>query len=136
MYDLWWLPYGRMVYSQQESSEWFDANLWQISIDGRSGTLTGKPKRITQWVGSYTYWLSASADGKRLVVQKGTSQNQVYLGELAARGTRMNAPQRLTHDDALDLPTAWTPDSKAVLLYSNRNGTSGIFKQEIRPGYG
>jgi len=41
----------------------------------------------------------------------------------------MNAPQRLTHDEANDFATAWTPDSKAVLLYSNRNGTPGIFKQ-------
>jgi eukaryotic-like serine/threonine-protein kinase len=131
MFDLWWLPEGRMAYSQQESSDPSDDNLWQIGIEGRSGTPTGNPKRMTQWAGSYTYWLSASADGKRLVVQKGTSQNQVYLGQLAAGGTRMNAPQRLTHDDALDLPTAWTPDSKAVLLYSNRNGTWGVFKQEI-----
>jgi eukaryotic-like serine/threonine-protein kinase len=131
MYDLWWLPDGRIVYSQQESSEWRDDNLWRIGIDGRSGSPTGKPKRITQWAGSYTYWLSASADGKRLVVQKGTSQNQVYLGELAAGGTRMTPPRQLTNYDADDYPAAWTPDSKAVIFESWRNNTWGIFTQQI-----
>jgi hypothetical protein len=55
----------------------------------------------------------------------------LYLGELAAGGTCMKPPRRLTHDEAFDLPTAWTPDSKAVLFDSNRNGTFGIFKQGI-----
>lgn len=75
--------------------------------------------------------LSASADGKRLVVVKQTSQAQVYLGELTAGGTRMKPPRRLTNDEAFDQPMAWTPDSKSVLFYSYRNGTASIFKQGI-----
>jgi eukaryotic-like serine/threonine-protein kinase len=53
------------------------------------------------------------------------------LGELAAGGTRMKPPRRLTNDEAIDYPNGWTPDSKAVLFTSNRNGTSGIFLQGI-----
>jgi len=75
--------------------------------------------------------LSASTDGKQLVLLKTTSQSQVYLGELAAGGTRMNPPRRLTNDEAFDYPNGWTPDSKAVLFTSERNGTRGIFKQGI-----
>jgi hypothetical protein len=75
--------------------------------------------------------LSASGDGKRLALRKGTYQAQVYLGELAAGGTRMNPPRRLTNEEANEDPTAWTADSKAVLFYSDRNGTWGIFKQVI-----
>jgi Tol biopolymer transport system component len=129
--DLCWLPDGRIVYAQQDSPNSSDDNLWQIGIDSHTGTPTGKPKRITQWAGSYLSALSASADGKRLTLQKTTYQQQVYLGELAAGGTRMNAPRRLTNDEASDSPAAWTSDSKAVLFNSNRNGTYGIFKQEI-----
>jgi Tol biopolymer transport system component len=40
-------------------------------------------------------------------------------------------PRRLTNDEANDVPRAWTPDSKAVLFRSDRNGSWGIFKQEI-----
>jgi hypothetical protein len=75
--------------------------------------------------------LSASADGKRLAFLKATFQAQVYLGELAAGGTRMSVPRRLTNDEASDLPSAWTADSKTVLFYSDRNGTNSILKQGI-----
>jgi eukaryotic-like serine/threonine-protein kinase len=134
--DLWlldsfWLSDGRMVYSRRESPGSDDYNLWQIGIDTHTGVPAGKPKRVTQWAGTSLWGLSASADGKRLVLQKSTFQGQVYLGELAAGGTHMNPPRRLTNDEALDLPTAWTPDSKAVVFQSNRNGSPGIFKQEI-----
>jgi eukaryotic-like serine/threonine-protein kinase len=134
--DLWlegfcWLPDGRIVYSRRESPRSDDGNLWQIGIDGQSGTPIGRPKRITQWAGSYLESLSASADGKRLTFRKITDQVQVYLGELAAGGTRMNAPRRLTNDEISDVPSAWTPDSKAVLFESYRNGTLSIFKQGI-----
>ena len=126
-----WLPDRRIVYSRQESLGSSDDNLWQIGIDTQTGTPIGKPKRITQWAGSHLQGMSASADGKRLVLRKATYQRQVYVGELAAGGTRMNPPRRLTNDEAYDEPTAWTADSKAVLFTSNRNGTWGIFKQGI-----
>jgi len=129
--DFCWLLEGRIVYSRPESRYSNDANLWQIGLDNHAGTPTSKPKHIAQWAGSYLWGFSASADGKRLVLLKTTSQSQVYLGELAAGGTRMNPPRRLTNDESYDYPSAWTPDSKAVLFVSNRNGTSGIFKQGI-----
>jgi serine/threonine protein kinase len=132
MADLSWLPEGRIVYARRESPNSSDDNLWQIGIDNQTGAPTGQPRRITQWAGSYLFGgISASADGKRLVVLKSTYRGQVFIGELAAGGTRMNPPRRLTNDEAWDMPTAWTGDSKAVLLQSDRNGTTGIFKQGI-----
>jgi len=41
------------------------------------------------------------------------------------------ANRRLTLDENQNNPFAWTPDSKAVLFNSNRNGTPQIFKQDI-----
>ncbi|HEY6293442.1 MAG TPA: protein kinase [Terriglobia bacterium] len=129
--DFCWLADDRIVYSQQESRGSSEANLWEIGIDAHWGAPTGKPKRITRWPGSLAGWLSASADGKRLTVTKETYQAQVYLGELAAGGTRMNPPRRLTNDEANDFPCAWTADSRGVLFVSDRNGTPGIFKDGI-----
>jgi serine/threonine protein kinase len=126
-----WLPEGRIVYARQESPRSSDDNLWQIWIDNNLRMPAGKPERITQWAGSYLGGLSASADGKRLALSKSTYQSEVYLGELAAGGTRMNAPRRLTNDDAMNMPGAWTADSKAVMLASDRNGREGIFKLGI-----
>jgi eukaryotic-like serine/threonine-protein kinase len=130
--DLSWLPEGRIVYARRESKNSSDDNLWQIGIDNQTGAPTGKPGRITQWAGSYLFGgISVSADGKRLVLLKSTYRGQVFLGELAAGGTRMNPPRRLTNDEAWEMPTAWTADSKAVLIQSDRDGTTGIFKQGI-----
>jgi serine/threonine protein kinase len=126
-----WLPRGRIVYARRESPLSTDDNLWQVGIDNHTGQPTGQPQRITQWAGSFLLGLSASTDGKRLVLLKQTTQAQIYLGELAAGGTRMNPPRRLTSGEAYDYPTAWTADSKAVLFVSTRNGTWGIFKQGI-----
>jgi Tol biopolymer transport system component len=125
-----WLPDRRIVYSQGETLL-NDANLWQIGVDPHTGIPNSKPKRITRWAGSSLRGLSASADGNRLVLQKETFPRQIYIGELAAGGTRMNPPQRLTHDEAYNATTAWTADSKSLLLYSDRNGKWGIYKQEI-----
>lgn len=129
--DFCWLADQRVIYSRQEAPASDDTNLWEISIDSQTGAPIGKPKRLTQWAGSYLNNLYASRDGKRLVLQKTTSQGQVYLGQLAAGGTRLNPPRRLTNDDAFDRVTAWMPDSKAVLFDSDRSGTPGIFKQLI-----
>ena len=126
-----WLPEGRIVYARQDSPDSSDSNLWQVGIDNHAGTPTGKPRRITQWGGFDLSAVSASANGERLVLLKQTYQAQVYLGELEAGGTRMKPPRRLTNDEAWDRPTAWMPDSTAVLFGSNRNGTMGIYRQGI-----
>jgi Tol biopolymer transport system component/DNA-binding winged helix-turn-helix (wHTH) protein len=129
--DYCWLRDGRIVYSREEPPSTFNAALWQVGINGQTGVPTDKPRRIAKWADSLIGELSASGDGKRLALLKMRSQQQVYLGELAAGGTRMNPPRLLTNDEASASPTAWTADSKAVLFWSDRNGTRGIFKQGI-----
>jgi serine/threonine protein kinase len=128
--DFWWFPDGRIVYSQGQSTLGND-NLWQVAVDSQAGTAIGRPKRITQWTGSGITSLSAPVDGKWLAFLKSTFQMQVFLGEVTKGGTHMSPPRRLTNDEALDMATAWTPDSKTVLFLSDRNGTLGVFKQGI-----
>jgi DNA-binding winged helix-turn-helix (wHTH) protein/Tol biopolymer transport system component len=120
--DFCWLPEGRIVYARRDSLGPSDSNLWQIAIDNHAGTPSGKPKRITQSAGSWFSAVSASADGKRLAILKQTDRSQIYLSTLAAGGTRISPPRRLTNDEANDEPSAWTADSAAVLFLSERNG--------------
>jgi Tol biopolymer transport system component len=75
--------------------------------------------------------MSVTSDGKRLVFLKGNPQGDVYVGNLEQNGKVLNALRRLTLDDRDDEPSGWTPDSKSVLFYSNRNGTYDIFRQSI-----
>ena len=126
------LPDGRMIYSVSEPPpKQSDANLWEIRIDARTGQAVSRPRRITNWAGFTLSGLSITADGKRLAFLKGTSQADVYIGELEGNGTRLKMPRRLTLDDRNDFPSAWTPDSQAVLFFSDRNGKWDILKQAL-----
>jgi roadblock/LC7 domain-containing protein len=50
---------------------------------------------------------------------------------LGPGGKTLGTLRRLTLDQRLDYATAWTPDSNAVVFYSNRDGPFHIFKQSI-----
>jgi serine/threonine protein kinase len=127
------LPDGRMVFSLAESATLLNnGNLWEIRLDIRTGRANGSPHRVTNWAGlSSLVDFSVTADGRHLAYLKGTAETDVFIGELEGNGTRLKLPQRLTFDDSLDFPGAWTPDGKAILFSSDRNGNLDIFKQAL-----
>ena len=131
----WWLADGRLIYSLGESEPRTggrDTNLWEMSADAASGRATSKPRRITNWSDFSIAGLNATADGKRLVFCRVSEQPDVYIGDLDASGRRLKTtPRRLTLDERGDNPTAWTPDSKAVLFQSDRSGKWAIYKQAL-----
>ena len=55
----------------------------------------------------------------------------VYVAALAPNGKELLSHKRLTLDENENSVFSWTPDSKAVLFSSDRNGTHEIFKQAI-----
>src|ERR1700693_2292322 len=94
----------------------------------QDGKISEPPKRITQGYGSISQ-VTGSADGKVLIFLRENWSPNIYIGTLAADGTQLLAHRRLTLDESASVPTSWTPNSTAVLFYSDRNGTSEIFKQ-------
>jgi Tol biopolymer transport system component len=54
----------------------------------------------------------------------------VYVAELTSGAEPVN-PRRLTLDDSSDFATNWTPDGRAVLFTSDRNGNRDIFRQAL-----
>jgi Tol biopolymer transport system component len=120
---LHWLPDGRLVYALAGH----DSSLWMVSLQ-QSGKISEPPKRIAQGNGRIRQ-VTGSADGKALTFLRENWSPSIYIGTLAADGTRLLAKRRLTLDESLNTPFSWTPDSKVVLFSSDRNGTSEIFKQ-------
>ena len=99
-------------------------------MDAGSGQPAGKPRRITNWTDFSLAGPNASADCKRLVFSRVSAQTDVYVGDLEKGGARLKTPpRRLTLDERNDRPSAWTPDSKAVLFISDRSGHYHIYKQ-------
>jgi hypothetical protein len=129
-----WLADGRLIYSLGGGASSYgfpDANLWEVKVDA-AGQPNVRPTRITTWAGFSLAGTNASAGGKRLVFGRVNVQTDVYVGDLEPGGTRLKTPpRRLTLDERNDLPTGWTPDSKAVLFQSDRSGNQDIYKQAL-----
>ena len=130
--DFWWGPDGRLIYSRSEPQpNEKNSNLWEIRIDPRTAKRSGEPRRITNWADFSFQDLTGTSDGRRLSTMKRSVQSDVYIGILERNGEGLKSVRRLTLDEHDDLPFGWTPDSKAVVFSSNRNGPIGIFKQSL-----
>jgi DNA-binding winged helix-turn-helix (wHTH) protein/Tol biopolymer transport system component len=126
---LYWLPNGRLIYTFGDEENQQGTSLWTISPQ-QSGKFAEFSKRITRGIG----WISqitGSDDGKLLAFLRENTLVSIYIAALAPDGTHLLTNRRLTPDENQNYPFAWTPDSKAVLFSSNRNGTPQIFKQAI-----
>jgi serine/threonine protein kinase/Tol biopolymer transport system component len=127
-----WLPSGRFVYCMIEpDSVWGENNLWEVRVDTKTGRPVSKPRRITNWAETITFDIRGTPDGKQLAVTRAIRQKHFYVGELEAGGRRLKNPRPLMLGESGDFPSHWTPDSKAVLFTSDRNGTWGIYKQGL-----
>ena len=130
--DFYWSPDGRILFSLMEEGTWPpDSNLWEIKIDANTGKTTSERRRLTNWPGSSFSQLTLTGDGKLLAFLKGTTESDVYVGELEEKGTRLKTPRRLTLNERNDWPMGWTLDGRAVLFWSDRNGTWDQFKQGV-----
>ncbi len=125
--SLYWLPDGRLIYTLGDPENLQGASLWAV-LPQRSVKALDSSKRITRGIG-WINQITGSADGKLLTFLRENTVSSVYIGALARDGTHLVGNRRLTLDENQNLPFAWTPDSKAVLFSSNRNGTSELFKQ-------
>ena len=97
----------------------------------QSGKTGSSSKRLTPreigWISQFT----ASDDGRVLTFLRENTLSSIYGATLASDGAHLLDNKKLTFDENNNTPSAWTPDSKAILFHSDRNGTSEIFKQAI-----
>jgi len=123
-----WLPDGRIIFSIL--SEGGGADLWAIRVDPSTGKQSGNATRLTSGKSFRADSMTASADGKRLIVLRQHDESQIYIGDLAF-GSKAFTPRRLTPDDWYNTVTDWTKDSQAIIFFSRRSGRWSIFKQNI-----
>jgi Tol biopolymer transport system component len=128
--SLVWTSDNRLLYSLSEPRpNQSDSNVWSVPLEAQ-GHVAGAASRLTATPDEVAN-LNASADGKRLAITKFSLNPDIYIAELNSSGTRLGTPRQLTLDVRRDFPFSWTPDSKAVLFASDREGIYHIFKQEI-----
>jgi tricorn protease len=89
----------------------YAGDLWLVGREGGNAT------RLTSGVGLETHPIF-SPDGTQIAFAGDYEGNlDVYVVPTAG-----GVPRRLTHHPSPDLPVAWTPDGKALLFRSSRDG--------------
>jgi serine/threonine protein kinase len=133
IYDVSWLPDGRLIYSKSEP-EIIGGNIcnfWETRLDSNTGRVMQEPRRLTSWSGFCMSDMSISADAKNLAFLKWTSRFTTYISGLDPNGDRISESMHFTPSESVDLPLDWTPDGKTLILYSNRTGQGGIYRQGL-----
>jgi DNA-binding winged helix-turn-helix (wHTH) protein/Tol biopolymer transport system component len=128
-----WVSTGRFIFTRYipGAGDYYSDDLWELPVDGNSGTPKGEPHRLTGWSGFWVKSLSATADGRHLEFLRGTSHESVFVGDVRNGTDRLNDVHRLTMDDYSDIPLAWTADSQQVIFSSMRTGHREIYRQAV-----
>ena len=129
---------GRILFLQPDSpNSGAPDQLWEMKTDLKTGRLLGAPHRIASLADQHpmaAYGISSTADGKQVTVVRASSRGAVFVGDIHEQPPRITHIQRLTPDEGFnDYPHAWTADSRAVILESNRHSIShyDLFEQTI-----
>jgi len=102
-----WARDGRIFYVASNPSEG-DTDLWEVRTDPRDHHVLGEPRRITHLVGAMSAELSLSDDAKRLAVLRVNILDDVWVGDLAPGGRRLEEVRRLDLDHRFrHYPVAW-----------------------------
>jgi serine/threonine protein kinase len=126
-----WLSESELIYIKTEPAPRSDANLWTVKLDPSSGLSSGLPQRRTNWTNFKMSSLSVDAKASRLCFLKYNWESDIYLGDIQTHGRKLASLRQLTREEARSLPFAWTPDGRAVLLISDRDGQYRVYKQNI-----
>jgi serine/threonine protein kinase/Tol biopolymer transport system component len=123
---------GRMIFSASTpDTPDRPCNFWVMHHNLRTGEIVVQPRRLTNWTGFCMWPTSVTADRKKVVFTENRDNSTIYTGELSAGGGRLMNPHQFTSIGSWDWPCDWTPDGKALVVRSNRDGVQGIYKQSL-----
>jgi DNA-binding winged helix-turn-helix (wHTH) protein len=109
------------------------SELWRAHPD-RTGVLREAPRRLTWSATDATpltvFSMTVSSNG-RVALLSTRFQSDVYVTDGDLRNDSMQVPRRFTLSESDNVAYTWTPDSSAILLSSNRQGTWDILKQRL-----
>jgi len=123
-----WARNGRLYFTRSEENANAESNVWSILADENSGQSRGELTKHTSGP-DWKLRPELSADGKRLAFLRSTIAPTVFVADVNANTKTLEKLRRLTLDESRSRPYEWTPDSKAVLFVSDRDGEFHIYQQ-------
>lgn len=137
--DLWIqsaasLPDGRILFLRLKKLGSDEATeIWSVKADS-NGALRGSPRKVADvplGTRDRIFNMTATSDGKRLMVIRRTNQDAVFVADFSPSPPHFSDAYRLTLEQLSNFPHTWTADSNSVIFESDRSGSWDIFKQRI-----
>jgi serine/threonine protein kinase/DNA-binding winged helix-turn-helix (wHTH) protein/Tol biopolymer transport system component len=130
--QFFWLKNGTVIYSKADSGAINTAsNLWQTSVDPRTGEAAEKPRQITNWTGFGVATLTATDDCRQIAFIGWAHRVTIYLADLQADGSQLGNVLHYTPTESQDYIADWAPDSTSILVVSNRSGHHALYQQAL-----
>lgn len=126
-----WLSPTKIVVDRWDAPDKAYSNLWQMDVDPKGMKTIGAPQRLSNWAGFLVGAMSASRDGKRLVLTRETDQSNIFVGELRVHDTSLTHLRRISPEDRVEWPGAWSADNQTLFFQSDRTGHMNIFRQRF-----
>ena len=123
-----WAHDGRLIYSAREPNR-TDSNLWWFRPGAQTPGST-PASRLTNAPG-HVSGISITGNGEQVAILRDYLQADIFIADVGPGPAALGASRVLTLDERDDFPYSWTPDSKAVLFVSNRDGKFHIYKQAL-----
>jgi eukaryotic-like serine/threonine-protein kinase len=130
--DIIWLPDGRFIYTMGEPVQEGvsgTCSSWIMRLDARTGKPVEQARRLSNTVGCLSS-SSVTKDSKKFVFMKWAFHPTVYVADIAGKSGIANS-RHFTLTESQDSVVDWTPDNKALILMSNRDGQEGIYRQAL-----
>jgi len=126
----WTVP-GRLIYSRTTDPGGTDSDkLFEVTVD-ENGVPRGQPRTLTDWSGFAAYNFSITSDGRHMAFLRGGAHIKMYVAEMATDGTRTLNSEPFNVDENVNIPLAWTPDSKEVIFSSKRSDQRLIYRRNV-----
>jgi len=127
----YWARDNRLFYAERNPPPGTESsNLKMVSLDAATGMPSGAAVTITNLTGYNFKDLSMTADGSRLAFLLETNQSDVYVGDVAAGNTRLDAIRRVSFDDRMDSVRGWA-DASTLLMASARGLGVYLYRQHV-----
>ena len=126
-----WTAPRRLIYSRTTDPGATDSDkLFELTVD-ENGVPRGQPRALTDWSGFAAYSFSTTSDGRHMAFLRGGAHITMYVAELATDGTRTLNSEPFNVDENVNIPLAWTPDSKEVIFSSKRSAQRLIYRRNV-----
>ncbi|MGH9342967.1 MAG: winged helix-turn-helix domain-containing protein [Terriglobia bacterium] len=127
------LPDGRIIYSKIAGAnpDNFGGELMEVMTDPQTGRASRVPTVLAKWDAPISD-LTVNAGGSRLVFRDLIVQQNVYVANLSNGGKSLAEVSNFSFGVGReDFARAWTPDSRAIFVDTNRNGNWQIYKHSL-----